>query len=315
MEKLRVVVLMGGTSNERDVSLLSGARILEGLDRARYDVRPLDFTGDVKPIVALRGAADVVVLALHGRGGEDGSMQGLLDLLEIPYTGSGVLGSAVAMHKGVAKMLYLQAGIPTPAGVTLRAFGDESSLAAQVERVQREVGVPCVIKPANEGSSVGLTLVRDPDRLADAIADAFCFDTELIAESFATGMEISVPVLGTTEPRALPAIEIIPQSGIYDYEAKYTPGATEEICPARLSETVAAKAADYAVRAHLALQCRGVSRTDMIVTGDDLVVLETNTLPGMTGTSLLPLSAGVAGISFSVLLDQLIAFALEQEPG
>ncbi len=307
MEKLRVAVLMGGTSSERAVSLKSGAMVAQFLDRARYDVLPVDFTGDVAEVVALRGRVDVVFLALHGPGGEDGRIQGVLDLLPLPYTGSGVLGSALAMHKGMAKAIYRQAGLPTPAGITLRA-GDADA-PAQAARVRAEVGLPCVVKPASEGSTIGIGIVHDDDALLPALAEAFTYDRDVVVEQFVNGTEISVPVLGLV-PRALPAIEIIPTSGFYDFAMKYTPGATEEICPARISPAAAAVAADYAVRAHGALGCRSVSRTDMIVVGDAPVVLETNTLPGMTETSLLPQCARAVGIAFPQLLDRLIADAL-----
>ena len=305
MAKLRIAVLMGGTSSERSVSLKSGSMVAAGLDRAKYDVLPVDFTGEVAPIVALQDRVDVVFLTLHGPGGEDGRMQGLLDLLGIPYTGSGVLGSALAMHKGVAKLIYRQVGIPTPDGITL--WRDESEPAT---RVREAVGLPCVVKPVCEGSTFGISIVREERELAPALAEAFRYGNEVIAEQFVEGVEISVPVLGA-DPVALPAIEVIPKSGFYDFEMKYTPGATEEICPARISPAAAAKAADYAVRAHRALCCYGVSRTDLIVAGADPVALETNSLPGMTETSLLPLSARVAGISFSELLDRLIRDALD----
>ncbi|HEY3375856.1 MAG TPA: D-alanine--D-alanine ligase [Armatimonadota bacterium] len=306
MSKLRVAVVMGGTSSEREISLRSGANVVKGLDQDRYTVIPVDFTGDVTQITALRGAVDVVVLTLHGPGGEDGRMQGVLDLLSIPYTGSGVLGSAMAMHKGVAKALYRQAGIPTPASITL--YRDASANPAEVALA--EVGVPCVVKPMNEGSTIGISIVRAAEDLAGALADAFRYDREVLVEQFVAGVEISVPVLGTAAPRALPEIEIIPRSGFYDYEMKYTPGATEEICPARITAGARTSAADYAVRAHQALHCQALSRTDMIVCGDEVTVLETNTLPGMTDTSLLPLSARTDGIAFSELLDLLISAAL-----
>jgi len=304
MTKLRVAVLMGGTSHERVVSLKSGAMVAGGLDGTRYDVMPVDFSGEVTQLTALAGQIDVVFLALHGPGGEDGRVQALLDMLGLPYTGSGVLGSALAMHKGVAKRIYRQEGIPTPDGITLRR--EESGNAA---RVRETVRLPCVVKPVNEGSTFGITIVREASELAPALAEAFRYSDEAIVEQFMQGVEISVPVLGA-DPRALPAIEIIPKSGFYDFEMKYTPGATEEICPARISPAAAAKAADYAVRAHCALCCYGVSRTDLIVAGEEPVVLETNSLPGMTETSLLPLSARVAGISFPELLDRLIDDAL-----
>jgi D-alanine-D-alanine ligase len=306
MDKLRVAVIMGGTSSERKVSLKSGRNVAAALNPERYTVRTLDFTGNIRAVAALRGKVDVVVLALHGPGGEDGRMQGLLDLLGLPYTGSGPLASAMAMHNGVAKDIYHLAGIPGPAGITVSA----PVTPALTARVRAEVGLPCVVKPANEGSTIGISIVKCAEELPAALTAAVALDPDLVVEQFVAGVEISVPVLGTADPRALPAVEIIPKGGFYDYRAKYLKGATEEICPARISDAATAAAADYALRAHRALRCRGVSRTDMIVTGDAVTVLETNTLPGMTNTSLLPLSARVAGIDFPALLDLLIEDAL-----
>jgi D-alanine-D-alanine ligase len=307
MTTLRVAVVMGGTSSEREVSLRSGARVVAALAPPHYAVLSLDFTGDIAPIVALKGAVDVVFLALHGPGGEDGRMQGLLDLLGLPYVGTGVLGSAVAMHKGVAKALYAQAGVPAPIGTTLaRAAVDEPATVAQLLTLP---GVPCVVKPANEGSTIGITIVRTAEELPGALTEAARYDVDLIVEQYLAGVEISVPVLGIP-PQALPAVEIVPKHGYYDYANKYQPGATDEYCPARISPTAGARAADYALRAHKALYCRGVSRTDMIVQGDDVWVLETNTLPGLTDTSLLPLAARTEGLSFEALIAQMLATAL-----
>jgi len=309
MDTLRIAVLMGGTSSEREVSLKSGANVVRALDPAKYQVMPVDFTGDIAPLVALHGQVDVVVLALHGPWGEDGRIQGLLDLLGIPYTGSGVLGSATSMHKGVAKALYRDAGIPTPGGLEFSVPMADDAVA----RILAHVGLPCVVKPAQEGSTFGISIVRNDAELTLALQEAARYDRALVVEQFIAGIEISVPVLGTAAPWALPEVEIVPSSGFYDYERKYTPGASEEFCPARISATSRLLAADYAVRAHRALCCRGVSRTDMIVSTEGIFVLETNTLPGMTDTSLLPLSARTAGISFAALLDLLIADAVEAQ--
>ncbi len=307
METLRVAVVMGGTSSERDVSLRSGANMARALDRPGYLVTPVDFTGDPAALLALRGTVDVVVLALHGPVGEDGRVQALLELLGLPYTGSGVLASAAAMHKGVARALFRDAGIPVPPGLDLDLTVTTVDDAAA--DVRAALGVPCVVKPANEGSTIGISIVRDDAGLLPALTLAARYDTTLVVERFIVGMEISVPVLGVP-PTALPEIEIVPKTGFYDYENKYTPGATEEICPARLDDATRTLAAELALHAHAVLGCRSVSRTDIIVADDGLYVLETNTLPGMTDTSLLPLSARTAGISFPALLDRLIADAL-----
>ena len=311
MAKLRVAVLMGGISNERPVSLKSGSMVAAALDREKFDVQPVDFTGDVAAIVALKGQVDIVFLTLHGPGGEDGRIQGLLDLLEIPYTGSGVLGSALAMHKGVAKQIYRQTGIPTPQGVELCHNDD---LAACVAQARDAVGLPCVVKPTSEGSTFGISIVRTDDELEPALRQAFSYGSEVLVEQFVEGVEISVPVLGHP-PQALPAVEIVPKSGFYDFEMKYTPGATQEFCPARISPAAADRAARYALQAHRALCCHGVSRTDMIVLDDEPIVLETNTLPGMTETSLLPLSASVAGIPFPALLGRMVEDAIGMKNG
>ena len=308
MKKIRVAVLMGGTSNEREVSLRTGQNVAKALDRSRYQVQLIDYSGDVVEIIALRDQVDVLFMALHGPGGEDGRLQGLLDLLNICYTGSGVLGSAAAMHKGAAKDLYTVAGIPTPLACQIHSNMSEVDYRNECVKV----GFPCVIKPANEGSTFGISIVQNDNELNAAIENAFRYDDELIIESFVSGVEISVPVLGTRMLQALPIVEIIPRSGFYDYEMKYTAGATEEICPARISTTAALLAAEYAIRAHKILHCAGVSRSDMIVTGDQVTVLETNTLPGLTDTSLLPISAQVAGISFAELIDFLIDDAMNK---
>ncbi|OPZ81615.1 MAG: D-alanine--D-alanine ligase B [bacterium ADurb.Bin429] len=310
MSTIRVAVLMGGTSSERDVSLKSGRNVAAALEGGRFTVIPLDFTGDLAPILALKGQVDVVFPALHGPGGEDGRLQSVLDLLGIPYVGSGPLGSAMAMHKGITKILYREAGIPTPAGITLSQIdGSPDWLDANVDDLLQTVGVPCVVKPANEGSSYGVSIVKTAAELAPALAQAATLDRDIIIEQFVSGVEISVPILGTETLRALPAVEIIPKSGTYDYESKYTPGATEEICPARISAAAAEAAADYALRAHAVLGCRDLSRTDMIVDGDALTVLETNTLPGMTDTSLLPMAARTVGLSFAALVEMLVLSA------
>jgi D-alanine-D-alanine ligase len=309
MDTFRVAVLMGGTSSERDVSLRSGANVIAALRAAGHAVQPLDFTGDLAPVLALTGQVDVVFLALHGPGGEDGRMQGVLDLLGLPYTGSGVLASAMAMHKGVARAMCANHAIPIPAGIWADAGESNDAVTA---RVLAEMGVPCVVKPAQEGSTIGISIVRDVATLADAITLARRYDAELVVEQFVAGVEISVPVIGSAPPRALPAVEVVPANGTYDYEMKYTPGATAEYCPARISAAATARAAEIALRAHEALHCRNLSRTDMIVCGDDVVVLETNTLPGMTDTSLLPLAAKTVGLSFPELVTLLVADAIAE---
>ena len=309
--RLRVAVLMGGMSAEREVSLKTGTKVVQALDPARYEVitvdpRPRDEGCEWLETMA-REQVDVAFIALHGRFGEDGTIQGLLELLGIPYTGSGVLSSALAIHKVRSKQIYRSAGIPTPESVEL----DRSMDAVAMREWMDNFPIPAVVKPSREGSTIGVTIVRSRDQMAPAVEMAFQHDASVLIERFVAGIEITASVLGNDHPQALPLIEIVPRSGFYDYEMKYTPGATEEIVPARISPEQTEQAQNLAIQAHLALGCRGVSRTDMIVAPDEIWVLETNTIPGMTETSLLPRAAAGAGISFTRLVERIIAHALE----
>ena len=303
-QKLKVAVLMGGTSAEREVSLSTGKQILGALDDAKYAVTPLD-TQDVPNLLSALSAdrPDAAVIALHGKGGEDGTLQGLLDLLGIRYTGSGVLASALAMDKVMAKRVLMGAGVRMPEDVALRR-------GAKMQR--RAMPFPVIVKPNAQGSTIGMTVVHDESKMSGAVATAFEYDDMVLIEQFITGTEITVPILGNDTLEVLPIVEIVPAGGFYDYKAKYTAGATDEIVPARISEAVAMEARRIAKICHETLGCRGMSRTDMIVTPTgEIYTLEVNTIPGMTPTSLLPRSAEAAGFSFSQLLNKLIALALE----
>jgi len=308
-KKLTVALLAGGKSAEREVSLKSGDQVFRALDKERYEILRYDPRDDLPRLAQDAGRIDVALIILHGRLGEDGTIQGFLDLLNIPYQGSGVLGSALAMNKVLSKQLYVQAGLPTAPFVVMDRTGSKAAL-----HMFDQLGLPVVVKPEHEGSSIGLSIVRSPEQFPQALEDAWQFDRRCLVEKFIAGMEITGGVLGNDSLLALPLIEIVPSSGheFFDYSAKYSPGASDEICPARLSPELTAKAQDYARRAHQALCCRGYSRTDMIVSDDEIFVLETNTIPGMTETSLFPQSAAVAGFPFSTLLDRLIELALER---
>lgn len=333
MKRLKVAVLMGGTSSEREVSLRSGLRVAEALDPGKYEVCAVDAcTGPVAipdgeavsvaplavggPLARSKAAGlvslmangfwpDVVFIALHGKYGEDGTVQGLLELLQVPYTGSGVLASALAMNKAVSKKLLAAEGVRTPPFVLATDPGEALSRAP-------ELPLPLVVKPNRQGSTIGLSIVRQPGEIEDAIALAFQHDTEVLLEQFVEGTEITASVIGNRELEVLPLVEIVPEGGFYDYHAKYTPGATQEIVPARIPEGRAREARELATRSHKALGCRGMSRVDMICTADAVWVLEVNTIPGMTETSLLPRAAAAAGISFPELVDRLVQLALEQ---
>ena len=310
MEKLTLALLSGGRSAEREVSQKSGEQVFNALDKDKYDIRRYDPRDDLGRLIAEAGAIDVALIILHGRYGEDGTIQGLLELLDIPYHGSGVLGSALGINKILSKRLYEHAGLPVSPYLIL----DRADPDAQA-KVQEVLGFPVVVKPEHEGSSIGLSIVAEASKLEPALKLAGEYDRFVLVEKYLEGIEITGAVLGNRSPEPLPLVEIIPgdQYDFFDYEAKYKPGATEEICPARLSEEITQKAQDYAVRAHQALQCRGYSRTDMIVSNDEVYILETNTIPGMTATSLYPQAVAVAGISFSELLDRLIELALEKD--
>ncbi len=313
MAKLKVALLSGGISAEREVSLNSGKMVANALDESRYDVVRYDPRDDLKNLVEDAPNIDVALIIMHGRFGEDGTIQGLLDLLGVPYLGSGVLGSALGMDKVRSKYLYEKAGLPvSPYRVVYKSQGIE-----EITRLLKaHPGLPCVVKPAHEGSSIGLSIVREEDQLAAALKRAFEYDSELLVERYIEGTEITCGVLGNDETTALPLVEIIPGEDyeFFDYEAKYKPGATKEICPARVSEEITARAQDYGMRAHKALCCRGLSRTDMIVAKDgNIYVLETNTIPGMTATSLYPQAGAAFGLEFPKLLDRLIELALEKD--
>lgn len=312
MAKLRLALIAGGTSDEREVSLRGAAGVEKALNPDRYEVVRYDPATDLARIAADAATIDAAFILLHGVHGEDGTIQGFLDLLGIPYQGAGVLGSALAMDKNLAKVMYRLAGLPVAPWVMVEP-GDLRDSG----RIESAVGLPCVVKPVRQGSSIGMSIVRTRDQLPAALELALRHDGEVMVEAFLKGRELTAGVLGNSELTALPLIEIIPDSryDFFNYEAKYQPGATREVCPAPVSETVRARAQDYALRAHRSLQLRGYSRTDMILVGEELYLLETNTIPGMTPTSLLPQAAAEAGLPFAALLDRLIELALERPAG
>jgi D-alanine-D-alanine ligase len=308
MTKLKVALLSGGISSERDVSIKSGNQVYEALDKAKYDVTRYDPATDLGKLVAQAPRIDLALIVLHGPYGEDGTVQGLLELLHIPYQGSGVLGSALAMDKWTSKRLYSEAGLPIPPFEVL-TLGE----TYDVEALAKMPGYPSVVKPRYGGSSIGTSIVQSPHQLPRALDRAFEYGAQVMVEAYLEGIEITGGVLGNDSCQLLPIVEIIPESSytFFDYEAKYKEGATREICPARISKGLSDRAQSYAAKAHRALCCRGYSRTDMIIHDEVIYVLETNTIPGMTPVSLFPLAAKAAGISFGQLLDRLIELALE----
>ncbi len=310
MSKLRLALIAGGKSAEREVSLKSGEQVYQALNKDKYDIRRYDPRDDLERLVRDAPDLDVALVIMHGRGGEDGTLQGMLDLLGIPYQGSGVLGSALGMNKELSKILYQQAGLKVS-----HAWFFTKDEAPTPREIEARLGLPVVIKPVNEGSSIGVTKARTLEELEQGLAAAFPYDHRILVEEFLEGVEVTGGVLGNTKLTALPLVEIIPsdQYDFFDYEAKYKPGASTEICPARVDEVITKKAQEAALTAHRALQCRGYSRTDMIVRDGEIYVLETNTIPGMTATSLFPQAAQAMGLEFPQLLDNLIELALEKD--
>ncbi|MEJ2164651.1 MAG: D-alanine--D-alanine ligase [Desulfobacterales bacterium] len=309
MGKLTVALLAGGISSEREVSLQSGEQVYEALDKNKYNIIKYDPKFDLARLMQDASKIDVALIILHGPYGEDGTVQGLLDLLKIPYQGSGVLGSALAMNKVVTKQLYERAGLPIPPYIVCDGDGP-----VDADECVARFGLPLVVKPAEGGSSVGMSIVKSAADLQRAIDQAREHDAVILVEAHIAGTELTGGVIGNENLEALPLIEIIPDKSheFFDYEAKYTAGVSQEICPARISEELTQKAQNYAKIAHRALFCRGYSRTDMILQDGKVYVLETNTIPGMTATSLLPKAAQVAGMSFSQVLDRLIDLGLEE---
>jgi D-alanine-D-alanine ligase len=300
MKSKKIGVLFGGLSAEREVSLKSGAAVHQALVAQGYNAVAIDVGRDLADVLKREGV-EAAFIALHGRYGEDGCVQGLLELLQIPYTGSGVLASALAMHKRFSKQSFTASDILTAPFRCYRR-GETVNIA------NLPFGLPLVVKPVQEGSSVGITIVKDETQLAAALEEAFRYDDEILVEQYIKGQEVQVGILNDTP---IGAIEIVPKNEFYDFEAKYTDGMAEHIFPARLEPSLYKKAQQIGLAAHRALGCSGYSRVDLLVTPDgDCYVLEVNTLPGMTALSLLPeIAAKGAGLSFEALVSRIIESA------
>jgi D-alanine-D-alanine ligase len=304
----RVAVLKGGRSLEREVSLRSGANVEAALRRLGHEVIPVDADpGLVRTLRAER--PDVVFVAMHGKGGEDGTVQELLEILDIPYTGSGVQACARAMDKVTAKAMFANAGIPTPPSF---AFGEsafrELGAADALTEIEARLGLPVVVKPAKQGSALGISIAREAGDVPRALMTALSFDDHVLMERFVDGREIAVSVLGTRRPEALPAVEAVLAEGhFYDFEARYTPGLTELVAPADLRPALADEVSRTALDCYALLGCRGFGRVDMLIDADERIwVLEINPIPGMTDTSLLPKAAQAAGLSFDEVIERVL---------
>lgn len=299
----RVGVLYGGKSAEREVSLMSGQGVHDALRSVGVDAHLFDM-GEQGLTELAQAGFDRVFIALHGRFGEDGTLQGALEWMGIPYTGSGVMASGVAMDKIMTKRIWQHVGLPTPDFVELT---DPSGVAAAVERL----GVPMIMKPPHEGSTVGVVRVDHPDQALAAFETAMHYDTVVLAEQFIRGRELTVPIIGTgDQARALPVIDIVAPQGNYDFEHKYYSDETQYFCPADLSPELTAQIQDLAVRSFQALSCEGWARADFMLDEQNRPwLLEMNTSPGMTSHSLVPMAAKAQGVSYAQLCVNILATA------
>lgn len=304
MKDKKIAVVMGGPSAEREVSLNTGKAILAALKESNYNAVGIDLEPTRFVEQLAEEEIEVVFNAIHGQYGEDGILQGALELLGIPYTGSGVLSSAMAMDKGISKRMFLSADIPTPRSLLFTKADMDRDLVAEIVT---EFSIPVVVKSSSQGSSIGVVIVEKSGDLLEAVQQAFKYSDTILIEEFVKGRELTVAVWGNKEPEALPIIEIVPRSGRYDYHSKYTSGATEYIVPAELNKATSTLVQKIAIEAFLILGCSGIARVDIMLDSNDRpYVLEVNTIPGMTATSLVPKAAAAAGITFPALCERLL---------
>ncbi len=307
----RIAVLMGGTSGEREVSLKSGTAVSGALKTLGHDVLEIDVGENVvAQLDELKGKVEAAFIALHGRFGEDGTIQGLLELLRIPYTGSGVMASAMAINKVMSKQTFRANAIPVAEDVMVAAREIETRGVAKVaEGIARDLGFPSIVKPNCEGSTLGVMMARNAEELESALSAAIEYDDLLLVERCIEGREMTVGLLGE-EPVVLPVLEIVSNKGIYDYECKYSKGMTEYRVPAPIDEELARRLQRLSLRAHIALGCEGFSRVDFMVDEREaFYCLEINTIPGMTELSLIPKAAAAAGLSFNQVVECILKTA------
>ncbi|WP_163526253.1 D-alanine--D-alanine ligase family protein [Halobacillus ihumii] len=310
---MKIVVLYGGISGEREVSLSTGKGIIKALQNRGHDVTGIDFNpGKLDELLQLN--VDLVFLGLHGKHGEDGKVQGLLDMLEIPYVGSGVLASALAMDKSKSKQIFANNGILTAKSKSFHRdhYKDKSEIASEIKSA---FSLPFVIKPNQEGSTLGLSIIKEEEQIEPAIEKALLSDPVVLVEDYISGREVTVPVVGSQGTEmALPIIEIIPKNDYYDFDSKYQPGGSEHIVPAEIEQALTDRLKAEAIQAHQLLGCNVYSRVDFIINEEqEPVILEVNTLPGMTPTSLFPDSAQVIGWSYDDLIEQFVTLSCENK--
>lgn len=301
---------MGGESAEHEVSLNSGKQVLENIDKKKYNSLPViipKVNVNLIEIIKQLKEVDCVFVTLHGPNGEDGKIQGLLELLKIPYTGSGVLASALGMDKIRFRYLMENAKIPIPNWISIRSINE-------INIIKNNIGnPPYFVKPSNQGSSVGCSIVKKEDDLKRALREAFSYSSEVIIDEYIKGTELTASILGNNELKALPIVEIKPNfSDFFDYSSKYENGGADEICPARISDKLASEIQKIALEVYRLVGARGFSRVDFLMSGNKLYVLEINTIPGLTPASLFPKAAAAEGISYTQLIDKLIDYAIEK---
>lgn len=299
----KIGVLMGGRSSEREVSLRSGRAIYSALKSLKYNVMAMDMRDDLCTVLEIE-QIDIAFIALHGGHGENGAVQGALEVLGVPYTGSGILASALAMDKEASKKIFFYHGIPVPSFVIVQSSKKDSSLKPQTLSLKPDFELPWVVKPVSEGSSVGVGIVKERSNFRRALDEAFYYGDKVIVEKHIEGKEIQIGILNNN---VLGGVEVRPSPEFYNYKAKYTSGLTEYILPPQIGKKIYERLENVALSAHKALGCRGVTRVDMRVDNDGKpFVLEVNTVPGMTETSLLPKIAKEAGLDFPVLLEKIL---------
>ncbi|MHB9053305.1 MAG: D-alanine--D-alanine ligase family protein [Thermoleophilia bacterium] len=311
MSKKTIAVLKGGRSLERNISLKSGARVEKALREMGYSVEGIDVDASlVKRLKELK--PDAAFIAMHGRSGEDGTVQELMDILGIPYTGSDVLPSINCMDKFLSKHIFMENGVPTPPFFAFnRDAFQELGAVDTMPIIGDDLGFPIVVKPAAQGSALGIRFAHTGSELPAALISAFSFDNKVLLEKYVKGKELAVSILGK-EPRALPVVEVRPKTDFFDFESRYTMGKADYLAPAEIPDDVAAQASELSLRVFKTLGCSGFGRVDIML-GEDgsLQVLEINTIPGFTETSLLPMAANATGISFNELVEEILLCALE----
>jgi len=347
-ERIRIGILMGGQSLEREVSMASGCHLLENLDRTRYEVYPIEIGVDgkwyhhhtIEPLVeasatippefrpldsyeapspvyselvtarVMRSRVDLMLPALHGPGGEDGSIQGFLQTLQIPYAGSGILASSLTMDKARCKFFIRAAGLPTPDWVFFSRRDWEKGAGEILEKIQAKLPTGGFVKPNDQGSSIGISRFGEGADPSEAICKALRYAEEVLVEKALGGRELTCGVYGKERPEALPVTEIRTNSDFFDYFSKYQAGGAEEITPAEISEDLTQKIQSLAIRTHRVFGCAGITRTDFILDGEEPSIIEINTIPGMTRMSLIPRACAAAGLAFDAILDRVIGETL-----